>query len=282
MTSGRIFEIPIASQSKTHMNNNADQIKEIQANKKRLLDEIKALEEQETALTKYKGFKLGDWVYNVTNNFTYQIAGFGECKHDGSIYAESKAGNMADAFYLRALKPATDAQIIKVLKQRAEKAGIVVGARYIDMDYKNTSMNPVREIESIRYGVKKGSLDKKHDSICVNSFLDKNGWVIAVRGTNGHVNSHDLIEIIKEEPLPTINGHTGTYDGEVFTYGCAKIDKSLIKDAYYLATNAHNTNTLYKGNRFISEVQIKLDSEVTLTWDVISQLYKVIQEREKK
>ena len=269
MTGEPTLEIPITSQSKTPMNTNSDQIKEIQANKKRLLDQIKSLEEQEAALKKYNGFKLGDWVCNVYNNFTYQIMGFGE--YNNEIYAESTAQSQEGGYFTHSLIPATDEQIIKVLEQRAKDAGIVVGAKFIDKQF-YCSARMTRQIESIQYGTKKGGLDKKHDSSLSTSFLDKNGWVIAVRGNNGHVNSHDNIEIIKEEPLPKINGYDGTYDGEFFVYGCAKIEKSIIENAYKFGTAE------YLGNRYVENVDIKLNSGVSISWKEIKALNKVIKE----
>ena len=272
MTGGRIFEIPIASKSKTLMTTtNSKQIKEIQADKKRLLDEIKALDEQENALKKYNGFELGDWVHYKMDNFTYQIAGFGVCKYSHDTYAESSPHSQLKAIFLRALKPATDEQIIRVLEQRAKDAGIVVGAKYELRD-----SGSIHKISSIQMAGSLSSLDNYHKSGNTDNFFRKNGWVIGIR-EGCYVYSPDEIKIIKEEPLPEINGYKGTYDGEVFTYGCATIDKSLIKDAYHLATGIHNT--FYKGNRSINEVQIKLDSGVTLTWDAIYGLYKVIEER---
>jgi hypothetical protein len=248
--------------------NNLDQIKKIQDDKKRLLDQVRELERQETEL-KESDFKVGDWVHHVNHDVTYQIVELNN--NSDKLIARSSKNTDKGAYYAFALKPANNNQIIKELEKRAKDAGIVVGAKYTlkDVNRKDCFQS---KIAAIKCATESSFELEGFCSIDVQNFLKENGWVIAVKGENNLATRHTSVEIIKEEPLPEINGYKGTYDGEFFTYGCAKIEKAIIENAYKFG------NAEYLGNRYVENVDINLNSGVSISWNEIKQLNKVIKE----
>jgi hypothetical protein len=132
---------------------------------------------------------------------------------------------------------------LKEIKLQLEEAKKLVGTKI-----KNSYSNRVETCERVFLTVERG-----HDtSMLMNEQIDKKGYCIGVRTSGRDTLPLSMCKEIKTVSVIAHDGQTYTAesDGNCWKFGCAKISKCLIKEAYNLFEKS------VTGNRQVEKITI--------------------------